>query len=116
MGIYELKKGFLAILESYKAFRKVSSPKLIMTLLVKNEEEMLEKNLQFHKSMGVDGFIITDNNSTDRTPTIIQAYKEKGWILEVIQETATDYEQKKMGRPDDMDSQTEISCRLDYQC
>ncbi|MBQ8500938.1 MAG: glycosyltransferase family 2 protein [Bacteroides sp.] len=66
-----------------------------MTLLVKNEEEMLEKNLQFHKSMGVDGFIITDNNSTDRTPTIIQAYKEKGWILEVIQETATDYEQKK---------------------
>jgi len=66
-----------------------------MTLLVKNEEDMLEKNLQFHKAMGVDGFIITDNNSTDQTPEIIQKYKDKGWVLEYINETGTDYQQKK---------------------
>ena len=65
-----------------------------MTLLVKNEEGMLEENLQFHKAMGVDGFIITDNNSTDSTPDIIRKYKQKGWIKEVIEEKATNYEQK----------------------
>ncbi|WP_369800854.1 glycosyltransferase family 2 protein [Parabacteroides sp. HGS0025] len=66
-----------------------------MTLLVKNEEDMLEENLIFHKAMGVDGFIITDNNSSDRTPEIIRKYKEKGWIVEAIEEKATDYQQKK---------------------
>lgn len=43
------------------AFKQTKEVKLFMTLLVKNEEGMLEENLQFHKAMGVDGFIITDN-------------------------------------------------------
>lgn len=45
--------------------------------------------------MGVDAFIVTDNNSTDKTPEIIRKYVEKGWIVEAITETATDYEQKQ---------------------
>ena len=94
MSLYLLKKIGLAIVESYKSFCKTPSPKLIMTLLVKNEEDMLEKNLQFHKAMGVDGFIITDNNSTDCTLNIIRKYQEKGWILEYIEETGTNYQQK----------------------
>lgn len=40
------------------AFKQTKEVKLFMTLLVKNEEGMLEENLQFHKAMGVDGFII----------------------------------------------------------
>ena len=63
------------------AFKQTKEVKLFMTLLVKNEEGMLEENLQFHKAMGVDGFIITDNNSTDSTPDIIRKYKQKGWIF-----------------------------------
>jgi len=90
-----LKKISFALLESFQAFKIIPSPKLVMTLLVKNEEDMLEKNLQFHKAMGVDGFIITDNNSTDRTPEIIQQYQEKGWIWESIKEPGTNYQQKK---------------------
>ena len=69
------------------------SPKLIMVLLVKNEADILEENLIYHKSMGVDGFIITDNSSNDGTLSIIDKYKEKGWILDVIHETAQDYAQ-----------------------
>ena len=42
MNLYILKKIALAIIESYKTLSKTSSPKLIMTLLVKNEEDMLE--------------------------------------------------------------------------
>ena len=41
------------------AFKQTKEVKLFMTLLVKNEEGMLEENLQFHKAMGVDGFIIS---------------------------------------------------------
>lgn len=65
-----------------------------MTLLVKNEEDILEQNLIFHKQKGVDFFIVTDNNSTDKTPEILRKYQEKGWIKEIIEEKATDYRQK----------------------
>ena len=33
------------------AFKQTKEVKLFMTLLVKNEEGMLEENLQFHKAM-----------------------------------------------------------------
>lgn len=75
--------------------RKRKCEKLIMTLLVKNEEKLLEHNLLFHHMMGVDSFIVTDNNSTDRTPEILDKYKKKGWIVELIQEPGTNYLQKK---------------------
>ena len=94
MRMYMMRKIGYALVEIFKTFRRISSPRLIMTLLVKNEEDMLEENLRFHKAMGVDGFIITDNNSTDRTPEIIEKYRQMGWVKEVIQETATNYEQK----------------------
>lgn len=94
MNSYLLKKVGRALIEVTKTFCYTPSPRLIMTLLVKNEESMLEENLCFHKAMGVDGFIVTDNNSTDRTLEIIEKYQQMGWIKEVIKETATDYEQK----------------------
>lgn len=89
------KKVLLAIAESYKAFSITSSPKLIMTLLVKDEEDILEENMLFHKSMGVDAFIVTDNNSTDRSPEIIEKYKKQAWVLECINEKGTNYNQKE---------------------
>lgn len=89
-----LKKIVYAIVELPFFFGKVSRPLVCMTLLVKNEEDILEQNLIFHKEKGVDFFIVTDNNSTDRTPEILRKYKEKGWIKEIIEEKATDYRQK----------------------
>lgn len=94
--LFLIKKIVLAVVEGgVRTNKRKSTPRLIMTLLVKNEEDMLEENLIFHKAIGVDGFIITDNNSSDRTPEIIRKYKEKGWIVEAIEEKATDYQQKK---------------------
>jgi len=89
------RKFIFAVIESFYVFKRKSDPRLIMTLLVKNEEDMLEDNLIFHKAMGVDGFIVTDNNSSDRTPEIIRKYKEIGWILNAIDEPGENYEQKK---------------------
>lgn len=94
MMLYMLKKIGYALRDVFHTLRKTSDPRLVMTLLVKNEEAMLEENLLFHKAMGVDGFIVTDNNSTDRTMDILEQYRQKGWILEIIRETAENYEQK----------------------
>ena len=74
-------------------YKNNNNPRLIMTLLVKNEGDILEQNLIFHKKMGVDGFIVTDNVSTDNTLDIIEKYRKKGWILEVIKEKSQDYSQ-----------------------
>lgn len=90
-----LHKVCRALTDLPRSLRPTPHPRLIMTLLVKNEEEMLEQNLLFHKRMGVDGFIITDNNSTDRTPQIIEKYRQRGWVVEVIKELRTDYAQKQ---------------------
>lgn len=89
------KKILSALCALPRTLRCTPHPKLIMTLLVKNEEELLAHNLEFHHAMGVDGFIITDNNSTDGTPHIIERYRKRGWVLHVINETATDYNQKR---------------------
>ena len=83
-----------AVLETPRFMRFTRQPKLIMTLLVKNEEEIVARNLEFHKKMGVDGFIVTDNNSSDGTMDILKEYKEKGWILDIIEEKSTGYQQK----------------------
>ena len=93
--MYGLKKFISSIIDIPKTFSLTPHPRLVMTLLVKNEEQMLERNLIFHKQMGVDAFIVTDNNSTDSTPQIIDEYRKRGWIIDVINETATNYEQKE---------------------
>lgn len=75
--------------------RKTLNPRIIMTLLVRDEEDIIAANLEFHHMMGVDGFVVTDNNSTDKTPEILEEYRRRGWVLEIIRETATGYEQKR---------------------
>ena len=90
-----LKKTVTALTTSYKAFKPTPNPHLVMTLLVKNEADILENHLRFHKAMGVDAFIVTDNNSTDETINILEKYAAKGWIKEIIHETGINYDQKR---------------------
>jgi hypothetical protein len=63
-----------------------------MTLLVRDEEDILVQNIEFHRARGVDHFIITDNLSRDRTPSIIQHYVRKGWASSIF-EIEDDYSQ-----------------------
>jgi hypothetical protein len=84
--------------------------KLVMTLKVRDEEDVLEDNLRFHHALGVDFFIVTDNGSVDRTPEILARYVDAGlahvvrdetnelrsheirWTTEMAQLAATEYE------------------------
>lgn len=65
---------------------------LVMTLLVRDEEDILEANLAFHRSRGVDHFIVTDNLSTDRTPAILARWRDRG-LVTIIEERQDDYAQ-----------------------
>jgi len=65
-----------------------------MTLLVRDEEDIIRENIEFHKQQGVDFFIVTDNRSVDRTPEILKAYEKEG-ILKYKFENSNDYNQAK---------------------
>ena len=56
--------------------------------VVKNEDEIIEKNIRFHSAMGVDGFIVTNHNSTDKTLAILEKLKKEGLVLEIFNETS----------------------------
>ncbi len=63
-----------------------------MTLLVKNERDIIEDNINFHLNSGVDHIIITDNNSDDGTRDILSDYAALDQIT-VIDEFGDDYSQ-----------------------
>jgi hypothetical protein len=66
--------------------------KLIMTLLVRDEEDILAANIDYHRARGVDFFVVTDNRSEDRTAEILLDYQRQG-ILEYLYEPSDDYSQ-----------------------
>ncbi len=68
--------------------------RLVMTLLVRDEEDILEANLDIHQQFGVDHFVVTDNLSEDRTPQILERYAAQG-VLTWRRETDDDYAQHR---------------------
>ena len=66
--------------------------RLVMTLLVRDEEDVLKANIEFHRAQGVDFFLVTDNKSEDSTPDIIRSYEKQG-IARYIYEGDDDYNQ-----------------------
>ena len=66
--------------------------KVVMTLLVRDEQDVLEANLDFHLSQGVDLVVATDNLSQDATPDILEDYARRGVVV-WRRETDDDYAQ-----------------------
>ena len=52
--------------------------RLVMTLKVRDEDDIIEDNLRFHRALGVDFFVVMDNGSGDRTPEILARYSDAG--------------------------------------
>lgn len=88
MNIDWLKWAF-----SRKARRRMKENiKLIMTLVVRNEEDIIEQNIRFHCAMGVDGVIVISHNSTDNTNVILEKLKSEGLVLEIIEKTTPNHQ------------------------
>lgn len=66
--------------------------KLVMTLLARDEEDIVEENLIYHLDRGVDFVVATDNNSSDATPEILERYQREGHV-HLIHEPSTDFVQ-----------------------
>jgi hypothetical protein len=66
--------------------------KLVLTLLVRDEEDIIEQNLLYHLNRGVDQVVVTDNNSTDGTRDILEQYARTG-AVHIIDERDDTYAQ-----------------------
>lgn len=67
---------------------------LFMTLLVRDEEDILEYNIRYHLEHGVDHVIVTDNRSVDMSPDIVQSFVSQGVATYVLEPDDT-YDQSK---------------------
>ncbi|WP_380787104.1 glycosyltransferase family 2 protein [Sphingomonas sp. R86521] len=65
-----------------------------MTLLVRNAEDILAANIDFHRRQGVDFFVVTNNRSEDATVAIVEDYVRAG-IAELLHEDSDDYSQAR---------------------
>jgi hypothetical protein len=66
--------------------------KLAMTLLVRDEADVVDAQIAFHLSSGVDFVVATDNLSHDGTTEILERYEADG-VLHLIREKGEDLRQ-----------------------
>jgi hypothetical protein len=66
--------------------------KLVMTLLARDEADIVDAQLAFHLGAGVDFVIATDNRSVDGTTEILERYERRGH-LRLIREDGADMRQ-----------------------
>jgi hypothetical protein len=67
--------------------------KIVMTILVKNEADIIENTVKVHKALGVDAFVVMDNDSTDGTMEILEKLQKDTEMI-IIEEKGL-YSQKK---------------------
>jgi glycosyltransferase involved in cell wall biosynthesis len=66
--------------------------KLTMTLLIKNEVDIIADNIKVHSKLGVDSFVVMDNGSTDGTREVLDQL-QKEYDLIIIDRPVLDYQQ-----------------------
>jgi hypothetical protein len=67
---------------------------IVMTLLVRDELDIIEQHLAFHLAAGVDFVIVTDHASTDGTGDLLARHEREG-SLRVIRETDESFKQRE---------------------
>jgi Glycosyl transferase family 2 len=60
--------------------------KLVMTLLVRDEADIVDAQIAFHLHAGVDFVVATDNGSRDGTAEILESYARAGYLHLIHQE------------------------------
>lgn len=65
---------------------------LIMTLVVRDEADIIEQNLRFHLAHGIDHVVALDNASTDGTTEILERHARQGHLT-LLHEPSDRFEQ-----------------------
>lgn len=68
--------------------------KLVMTILVRDEADIVDAQIAFHLNAGIDFVIATDNRSVDGTTEILERYAREGH-LHLIDEQGDDLRQSE---------------------
>jgi hypothetical protein len=68
--------------------------RLVMTLLVRDEVDIVRQNIEFHLRRGVDFVIAMDNGSTDGTREVLDEFARAG-VLRLIDEAGDDFAQAR---------------------
>jgi len=68
--------------------------KLVMTLLARDEADVVDAQIAFHLHAGVDFVVATDNRSEDATTEILERYAREG-VLHLIRESGDDLRQSE---------------------
>jgi len=66
--------------------------RLVMTLLARDEADIVDAQIAFHLHAGVDFVVATDNRSSDGTTEILERYERAG-RLRLLQEPGDDMRQ-----------------------
>ena len=67
-------------------------PRIVMTLLCRDEEDIVGYNIAYHLAQGIDFVIATDNASRDRTPLLLERFARQG-KLHLIREPSQTHDQ-----------------------
>ena len=54
--------------------------RLIMTLVVRDEADLIQDQIRYHRAQGVDHFLVIDHRSLDATPELLQPFIRAGWL------------------------------------
>ena len=65
---------------------------LVLTLLCRNEADIIASTVEFHLRSGVDFIVAMDNGSTDGTTSILQGYERQG-LLRLLHEPRHTHDQ-----------------------
>lgn len=68
--------------------------KLVMTLLVRDEADIVDAQIAFHLDAGIDFVIATDNRSQDGTTDVLERYEREGH-LHLLREPGDDLRQSE---------------------
>jgi len=68
--------------------------RLVMTLLVRDEVDIIDENIKYHLENGVDMIVVIDNGSKDGTRDILDKYVKKGVLFYEVEDNHT-FEQDK---------------------
>lgn len=79
--------------------------RIVATILARDEEDVIGRNIEHHVNQGVSRFIVTDNLSKDDTRKIVSGYKE---VAEVIDAGEDDHRQSEW-----VTRMARMACRLE---
>lgn len=80
------------------ALRRMATPgPIAMLMLVRDEADIIARNIDFHLHFGIETFVVTDNGSTDGTREILAGFKNRlGKSFLIIDDSSSGYQQAKL--------------------